>query len=196
MSEKTEKIWKIAKIVLLSVLGAALLLFLFFVGEAFFGVNDDHATDDMGEYEAYLEDPLGARSFMPAEEEWGVYEKAGLSRRERIQYIFGHYSVCLFLQYGEEEYDRQKQRIEEEYSFYEKPESCFHDVDGSIGGYRMRIVRTDSSYADLKGGQFIGLNDERHTVLYAYYYDDDVDYIENMDKTLKRYFFIPKAWKS
>lgn len=192
----SKTIWKIVKIVLFSVFGLALVLFLIIVCEAYFGFNDDYSTDDLGEYEAYLDFPLSAREFMPELNDCGEYQKAGLSKRERVQFIFGHHSVCLFLRYCEDEYARQKDQIEENYSFYEKPDTVFRDISGSIGGYRVRMITTDDSYSDVKEGKFIGFNDDTNTILYAYYYDDDLDYIDNLDKTLKEYFFIPKDWRS
>ena len=191
-----KKVWKIVGIVLGSAVLLALLFFLVIVCEAFFGFNDDYSAEDVGEYEAYLDFPLSAREFMPALSDCGEYQKAGLSRRERVQFIFGHHSVCLFLRYGEEEYARAKKQIEARYRFLEKTDTTFRDISGSICGYRVRMITTGDNYSDVKDGKFIGFNEDTNTILYAYYYDDDLDYIDDLDKTLKDYFFIPKDWRS
>ena len=50
MSKTVKPVWKIVKIVLFSVFGLALLLFLIIVCKAYFGFNDDYSTDDLDEY--------------------------------------------------------------------------------------------------------------------------------------------------
>lgn len=196
MEKPGKGIWKTVGIVLgkAALFGAA--FFLIIVLKAFLGFNDNYSTYDLSEYESYLDYPLAAREFMPALDDCGEYLEAGISRRERVQFIFGHQSVCLFLQYSEEEYARQKEQIEKNYSFFEEPDGSFQDISGSIGGYRVRMVNTGDSYSDMKEGKFIGFNDKANVVLYMYYYDDDLDTIINMDKTLKRYFYIPISWRS
>ncbi len=195
MKEPGKKIWKTIGVVLGKAALFAAAFFLIIVLRLFLGFNDDYSTHDLSKYESYLDYPLAAREFMPALDNCGEYQEAGISRRERVQFIFGHHSVCLFLRYSEEEYARQKEQLEKRYTFYEESNGVFEDVSGSIGSYRVRMVNTGDSYSDLKEGKFIGFNDEMNAVLYMYYYDDDLDTIMNMDKTLRKYFFVPRSWR-
>ena len=189
-------VWKIVKIVLIIafILGLLFLGFFFYVGAH--GVNGDHSTADPGEYEAYLDFVPSSGEFMPSLQNCGAYEKAGLSQREHVQMFLDYQSVCLFLQYSDEEYARQKDRIEKAYCFYTEPEGAFLDVSGSFRGYEFRIVRTDDRYTDLKRGKIIAFNDERKTILYACYDHNELDRIDNLEKEMKKILFIPNDWRS
>ena len=191
-----KRVWKIIGIVLGSAILLALLLFLIIVGMAVFGFNNDKSTDDPSEYEAYLDFVPSSREFIPTLNDCGAYEKAGLSKREHVQMFLEYQSVCLFLQYSDEEYARQKDRIEKAYCFITEPELGFHDVSGNFGGYEFRIVKTDDTYTSLKEGKIIAFNDERKTILYACYDHNELDYIDNLKKEMKRIFCIPKDWRS
>ena len=196
MSEKTRKLWKIAKIVLIVILVLAALAVAFFFFMTFHGLNFDHSTDDLTKYDAYLDKVYNSREHMPTLASCGSYQKAGLSHRHQESF-YGFDSVCLFLEYSPEEYDAQKQRIEENYRFYSKPTETLQDVSGNVGGYWIRLADRDlSDYFLVKECLFIGLNDESNTIVYAYWYDDELDFIPDMDKILEEFFNFPGKWKS
>lgn len=179
------------------VLGCVVLFFVFILCRAFFGFNDDSSTEDLSEYQAYLDCVLASRDSMPALDECGAYQKAELSKREHIQYIFDYSSVCLFLQYTEEEYDKQAEQIEKDYLFFREPTGGLHEVTASIGGYEIRVVDPgDPSVSPYKGCLLIGFNEDLHAIMYACYYDEERDYIDDLDKALKEYLYIPRDWKS
>ena len=179
------------------VLGCVVLFFIIILCQAYFGFNDDSSTEDLSEYQAYLDCVLSSQDSMPALEECGAYQKAKLSKREHLQYIFDYYSVCLFLQYDEEEYERQVEQIEKDYRFFQEPTYDLHEVTASIGGYEVRVVEPgDPIMPPVKGCLLIGFNDELHAIMYAYYDDIERDYISDLDKALKEYLYIPRDWKS
>ena len=184
------------------VLGCVVLWFIISLCKIYFfityiGYNANDSTEDLSQYGAYLDCVLSSRDFMPAPEDCGPYQKEKLSKREHLQYIFDYYSVCLFLQYDEEEYERQVEQIEKDYRFFQEPTYDLHEVTASIGGYEVRVVEPgDPIMPPVKGCLLIGFNDELHAIMYAYYDDIERDYISDLDKALKEYLYIPRDWKS
>ncbi len=190
-----KKALRIVGFVFASAILLGFLVLVFFAGQAFFGVNDDRSTDDLSRYGEYLAFVSSAEQYMPSPEDCGAFQRAELSRRDHIRYIFDFQSVCLFLQYGDGEYDRQKERIEREYRFIEEPDSSFRDVSASFKGYELRAVENDGDWGwPVKRALFIGFNEELHAVVYAYFDDVERDVIDDLADAVKEYFFFPKAW--
>ena len=132
-------------------------------------------------------------SVMPALDEVGEYEKAE---------HFDYFSSCfifftcdadtLMVHYDVEEYEKQKALLDSKYVF-QTEELSAHEYSvkpyATINGYDFRVIEASSNYGDElyypKKLVFIATNDSKNTISYTTFYDDDRDYIEDLEKFLK-----------
>ncbi len=192
MSEKTKKAWKIVKIVLI----VTLVLCVLFVGLYFVlffrGLTKDQSTSDPGEYGKYLEACWHAEDYMPGIDDCGSFTEAVISYRQH-ESIFPHDGVMLLLRYDAAGFEEQRRSVEEKYRFYTEPNEYLRDTTASVNGYDIRMADMDFP-TDWCVHQclFIGINEDAKCIMYAYYYDSELDYIDDLDEIVSEYFFFPK----
>lgn len=133
-----------------------------------------YKTSDINEYETYLKEIVKKYDemyyFMPKIESLGNYENLVVTRRTMNTYLFDTTeSIGLFLTYNEEEYKKEKERINNEYYLLnneselpedyvigyndyksETTEKTLHeelnlikDYDANVNGYSLQIVYFD-----------------------------------------------------
>ena len=98
----------------------------------------------------------------------------------------------LICRYGEDAYQQEKARVETAYTFQTQPmEACGYTCDptATLDGYTFQIL------ADTEGAPWnesypkivnlIATNDATHEIVYLYFCDDDLDYIEDMAEFIR-----------
>lgn len=170
---------------------ATLILFLFA-----HGITSNHSTNDLSKYEQYLDNGQGyvaAKENMPALEVCGAYLNGTLSRRSNDG-IFPFVSNALFLNYDETEYKKQCVEIEERYDFKTEGNACFQDVEANLYGFSVRAVQLDQYRKDTGYCLFIGENEEKHCIFYAFFEDHELDCIDDLNQTMTEMFYFPKEY--
>jgi len=136
----------------------------------------------------------------PYFEVWGKYDAMPSPREvggpEAIEYydmsssmvIFVRYTDTLICTYSEEEYAKEKARIEESYVFEDEP--CigygghYCESSAEIDGYTFRLLETDGQYKEIDFPKMliiIGTNDETCEIVYTAFSDFNLDYIESLE---------------
>jgi len=100
--------------------------------------------------------------------------------------IFMDESYTIICKYDEDEYQKQKELLEQDYVFQSGPlkvkdHTCESEV--TIDGYHFRIVAIDSDKAFIypKRMMFIATNDDTKEIVYIAYENLDLDYIDSLE---------------
>lgn len=148
-------------------------------------------TSEIQEYTQYLAKVEYAEEFMPRIEACGRYSSF-VATYKAVHGLFETYTVGLFLTYGEEEYREQKQAIESSYAFFcAEDEDLTSDCDGAVGNYMIRLVDGDYPLETYKMGLLIGTSDAERAICYLFYYDFDLDILDDLDAYVRSYVYIP-----
>lgn len=129
---------------------------------------------------------------------------SALGQPENVEYyhffnVFGTFfdSDCdiLICGYAESEYPRQKEMLEVRHTFRLEPATA-HGASVEPGitldGYEFRMLEyKDENPGYPKRMVYVATNDAAGEIIYLYYTDDDIDWIESMEKHIQDYF----GWK-
>ena len=190
---KTIDIRKIVKISFIVVF-AILFLFLAFVIYSYIhGYTVEKMSADLEEYDSYLDNCYYSRNYMPSLDECGDYREALMTAKIH-ESMFSHDSVALFLQYDEEGYRAACEAIAERYRFFPEPTKLFRDVSGEVWGYSARAVDL-GPLSDVNFVLIIGLREEEHSIVYGYFYDSELDYVDDFVSLIKEYFYFPEPYR-
>lgn len=168
-----------------------LMVFLLMVGQ-FSVLTELEGTAALEEYQVVAD----TVPEFPAVSELGTPEK--------VEYyhffnVFGTFfdSDCdiLICGYSASEYARQKSLLDTRHTFRQEAATA---LSGSIppavtvDGYDFRLME----YEEMSPGYpkrmvFAAVNDETREIVYAYYVDDDLDYIDSLETHIRRFF----GWK-
>lgn len=141
--------------------------------------NDiDNYYDDVKNYYA--------GSFMPDLKTMSGYTEAEYYSRKDNN-IFPEYSLQLIVRYEEDNFIKEKERLEDAYMYLDEPRKLYDDncytipVESfSISGYNFKIVNSaDDSFPKRFG--MIGISDEKYEIAYLWVYCPDLDYICESD---------------
>ena len=128
---------------------------------------------------------------MPPVEQWGNYSSATMTYAHENFVIFDTYTVGLFLSYSEDEYSRQKENILASYVFFEQSdEELSSDCDAVWGGYTIRLVKREYPQETYRTGLLIGIDDSACKICYLFYFDFDLDVLDDLDAYLKEFFYM------
>ncbi len=145
-----------------------------------------------------------AKNFMPANEDLPKYKD--------ISYKYSHFSIVLFeteaitlvVKYDEETYEKEKEKLTEKYEFldhkvvsdFDKSKYYIPEYEFSINNYDFKVADSKDNYeADYpKSFGMIGISDEEKSIAYLYFYDGDLDYIQN-DENSHMADFVNKNFK-
>jgi|GEM_PF-863602 len=113
-------------------------------------------------------------------------EKTEIYYYENYYFIFETHVIYLVCTYDAEEYTRQKDIINQSYSFTDTNPQAYYAshysfLKGNIDNYQFRPLAFDS-YENLeypKSMAYIITNDATSQIIYMSFYDADIDYIEN-----------------
>lgn len=143
-----------------------------------------------------------ARYMMPTLENLPKYKDIDYKYTKKRIFIFESHSVVLSIQYDDETYKSEKEKLEETYEFLNKENIGFKQkgspvpphYEFSINTFTFRIVNevkgnNGYSMAYPKSFGMIGTSDEKKRIAYLYFYDTDLDVGEaNMEQFIKKYF--------
>lgn len=167
------------------VLGASILAtgWLAFIGH--YSLHDHAAGEDgIAMYEADIGASL---SLLPEPEELG--------EPEQIEYHYFYNQICTFFDsdcytlictYSPEDYGERVAALEEQYVFHTEPLYAGREAERleplyTLEGYRFRLLEMDTEVYDLRYPHhmiLVGTNDETREIVWSYYSDDDLDYID------------------
>lgn len=156
------------------------------------GCTSKKQTDDINQYGKFLAKAPSADLHMPKVNELGTYSDIQLTHMRNIIAVFQTDTVGLFLSYDADNYKRQKEYILENYVFYLPDDAGLEsDCDASVDGYDVKLVETSYDLPTYKMGLLIGMNDSNYQICYLYYYDFDLDILDDLDGYITSFFDIP-----
>ena len=141
------------------------------------------------DYKVYLDKVEYAKDYMPSIASCGNFLSV-VSTYKKTVIFFDVYTLGLFLSYDEEEYNKQKEHIIQNYTFSDESESK-SDSLAKVNGYIIKLVEEDYPLETYKMGFLIGTDDNNHRIGYMYYYDFDLDVLDDLDSYVESYFEIP-----
>jgi len=144
-----------------------------------------------------------AKNFMPAIEDLPEYKDISYNYNHESIVIYETDTISLVVNYNEETYDKEKEKLLEMYKFLDQKvisnfdESKYYipEYEFSINSYAFKVVDKSDNYNAKYPKSFgmIGTSDEKNSIAYLYFYDDDLDYIQEdnenpMTNFVKKYF--------
>ena len=120
---------------------------------------------------------------MPGLDEIGEYNDVGyFSRKDKS--IFPDCSMQLVVKYDEEEYLKEKEKLNTAYTYLEEPQKAdFDDTvytipieEFSADGYDFKIAKFEDTVYPKNFGM-VGTSDEKFEIVYLWLYAPDLDYI-------------------
>ncbi|WP_461206319.1 hypothetical protein [Clostridium sp. DL1XJH146] len=130
---------------------------------------------------------LNAKEVMPSLEDLPEYQDILYRYTHRSMIVFESDSVALIVNYDDETYNIEKDKLLEKYTYLEEKvvgifdESKYFipEYEFSIDSYNFKVVAGDeeSNTKYPKSFGMIGTSDEEKSIAYLYFYDSDLDYI-------------------
>ena len=148
-------------------------------------------TSNTARYEKYLSKVEYSESHMPDLEQCGNYSSMNATYTYECFLFFDVYTVGLFLSYSESEYEAQKNNILSNYEFF-KPddENLKSDCNATVKNYNIQLVKAEYEYSTIKMGLLIGTDDSNCKICYLFYYDFDLDVMDDLDTYIENYFYL------
>ena len=137
--------------------------------------NIDNYVDDIKAYEA--------SSFMPNLDNIGKYNDVEYFSR-KDESIFPEYSIQLIVKYDEEEFLKEKEKLNTAYTYLDVPQKAdFDDTvytipieEFSAAGFDFKIAKFEDTVYPKNFGM-VGTSDEKFEIVYLWIYAPDLDYI-------------------
>ena len=144
-----------------------------------------------------------AKNFMPAIEDLPKYQGISCKYNHTSIILFETDTVMLVVNYDEETYKKEKEKLTEKYKFlnqkavvdFDTSKYCIPEYEFSINNYDFKVVDESDNYKAKYPKSFgmIGISDEKKSIAYLYFYDYDLDYIQKdnespMANFVKKYF--------
>lgn len=123
---------------------------------------------------------------LPKLDELGKYEEANFKFYRNNMLIFKSDAYILKVSYDEEHYTKQKDLLSEKYIYQTEPISDGYDgitflnePSFVIDTFEMNLL-SNQEYGMIYPHEliFIGASDEKKTITYVYYFNQDLDYID------------------
>lgn len=145
-------------------------------------------TKNIDEYYEYLAKVRYAEDYMPGKENCGNYSSI-YATYKRTFAIFETFTVGLFLSYDEAEYHKQIEAIQSNYVFFNTEEDELQsDPDAVVDGYNIQLVKQEYPLETYKTGLLIGMDETNRKICYLFYYDFDLDELNNLDDYIESNF--------
>ena len=152
----------------------------------------EEKTSNIDKYPEYLGQVAYAEEYMPNIEQCGNYSSMLATYKKSGVIIFVTDTVGLFLSYNEDEYYEQKEEMLSSFEFfYPEDEELESDCDAVVDGYNIHLVKQEYPLSTYKMGLLIGMNDQTQKICYLYYYDFDLDILDDLDLYVRTYFSMP-----
>ena len=143
-----------------------------------------------------------AEKVMPSLEEIGNYQD--------INYWYGYQDVLFFQShafllkvfYSQKEYFEKLENIQQQYVFLEEPVQYTQErfllpqAEFELDGYHFQVVSQTKDWEAVypKDFMMIGCSEEQNSIVYLYFYDENLDYIstqeepKSMEEFVREYF--------
>lgn len=128
-----------------------------------------------------------AKDVMPVLDDLPEYEEIEYKYTHKSIVLFESHSVALIVSYDDETYNSEKDKLNEKYTFLvEKVPSSFDvnksyvpEYEFSVNSYTFKVVAGDGADNTQfpKSFGMIGTSDEKKSIAYLYFYDEDLDFI-------------------
>ncbi|MEG2289698.1 MAG: hypothetical protein RSA29_00385 [Clostridium sp.] len=148
-----------------------------------------------------------AKGTMPELENLPKYDNIKYKYTHKSMLIFESNSVALIMDYDDNTFEIEKEKLDEQYTFlnekvnsdFDKSKYYIPQHEFSVESYDFRVIDKNTTYnidnTDFpKSFGMIGISEEKKSIAYLYFYDGDLDYIgeENeknpMANFVKKYF--------
>ncbi|GAA0086413.1 hypothetical protein UT300007_28530 [Clostridium sp. CTA-7] len=145
-----------------------------------------------------------AKYIMPELEDLPEYKNIEYKYTHKSMLIFESHSVALIVSYDDNTFESEKEKLNEQYTFlgekikseFDKSKYYIPEYEFSVERYTFRVIGKDCAPNTKYPKSFgmIGISEEKKSIAYLYFYDEDLDYIgdenekEPMAKFVKEYF--------
>ena len=174
-------------------------LFIFF-SFAFTACNaSTYSSSSEDDYSAYILEVKDAQFHMPDLTDLGEYDKITVTRRKpNNDFISTTDSVALFVTYTPEKFVQMQAKVQQGYTYLEKPTEKLEDVTAEIKGFSISVVDKEICY-DVGNGRYeypyaflmIGYNEEKSTIVYMFHYEHTIGEITNLNNFIEKgYYFV------
>ncbi len=146
-----------------------------------------------------------AKDIMPELDDLPKYEKVKYKYTHKSLLIFESQSVALIVNYDDNTFESEKDKIDEQYTFLDKKikssfdESKYYipEYEFSLKSYDFRVVaKNDTSNTEFpKSFGMIGVSEDKKSIAYLYFYDSDLDYIGEANEKNPMANFVRKFFK-
>jgi len=176
-------------IVAIFILLVFVVMFLFGFVIGHFEVLSRYEGSEAIEYYA----SASQQSLLPSFDEVGQPHKIEYFEYYTSEFvIFTNDVHTLICQYTAAEYETQKALLEDTYIFQTAPMTAHEyscNPTAKIGDYQFRTLAIDGTYGNAidypKYMYFVALNDKTYEIVYLSAYDDDLDFIQSLDRFIK-----------
>lgn len=163
--------------------------------------TEKYSSTNEDDYEKYVSEVHDADQFMPDLKNLGEYESVFVGRKDVLTdvltiFLFGiTKSVSLIVNYDDEEYLDQKQKVLAKYEFWEEGPKDVPDVEARAKGFDFKVVDGEAfGYDDYSYGSHIlfivGFDEKDSKIAYLCFYDSERDRIKNLDRFIKKSFVL------
>lgn len=145
-----------------------------------------------------------AKKFMPTIEDLPKYQDISYKYNNFPIILFETEAITLVVNYDEETYKKEKEKLTEKYKFlnhkvvsdFDKSKYCIPEYEFSINNYDFKVAEGNDNYEAIYPKSFgmIGISDEKKSIAYLYFYDYHLDYIDK-DKDRPMADFIEENFK-
>lgn len=150
------------------------------------------ASTNVEKYEAYLSEVAYSKDYMPSIGQCGEYVTATATYKRRTVLLFDTRTVGLFVTYDDAEYQKQIEKISSEYAFFSADDEALQsDCHAVVGEFSIRLVKTEYDLPTYKMGLLIGMDNANNGICYLYYYDFDLDVLDDLEEYIFDSFRIP-----
>ena len=183
-----------------------LVIFSIFAASVLFGINS-RTTRDISYYQALSGEIEGKSALwifpwgdyvecpyeLPKLCEMGDYQDYRFVHNAKRVSITSHHAYVLIVEYKEREYEAQKQAIQNRYTY------CTEKSQGFTDGHMTECMYSMDEFLirAVEGGRypsemlFVGTSDTRKEIAIIYYYDQDLD---NIDDPLGKFIDNNTGW--
>ena len=143
-------------------------------------------------YESKRNSIANAAYFLPTLEALGEYSRVNYSYQHTEMLIFQAQTISLYLEYTPEMYRAMKEVVLSSGNFLEKTLLCSDGAsyqttpaNFTYRGYQFKtgVSEKDHSSDYCKEFILVGMSDEKCRIAFCYFYDMDLDYIDDADKS-------------
>ncbi len=153
--------------------------------------------DNEENYETLLDKVDFSDLYMPNLKDIGIYKEIKIYYKVTKKIFWNDVkSLSLIVNYSTEQYYVNKNKILEQYSFINQEKAELKDYKADVNGFHIQVVEDEQGISDdyttfyCKRLFMIGFDDVNYQIIYLYHYDFDIDYIEDLDDYIKKYYKI------